>query len=228
MEEILKIQNLSAGINGKKIISNIDLSIKDGEVLALFGKNGSGKTTLMKTISGLGDLELYGGNLNFKNEIMNNLPIEERMKRGLGIMHQSPPKIEGVKLGEIGRLLEKDMKLRGNLSKNLSLENHLVRDLNSGLSGGEIKRSETFQLMLQKPDLLLLDEPDSGVDENNIAKIGKSLNNFITQNKKAAIIITHTGKILEHIKADRGMVLDNGEIAFEGEIEECKKFMKGA
>ncbi|MEM7817148.1 MAG: ABC transporter ATP-binding protein, partial [Candidatus Aenigmatarchaeota archaeon] len=88
-----------------------------------------------------------------KGEKINSLPIEERVKLGLGIMYQYPPKIKGVKLEQIARFLCKDDEKIKKLSKLLSLEEHLKREINVGFSGGETKRAELFQLLLQEPQL---------------------------------------------------------------------------
>jgi len=100
------------------------------------------------------------------------------------------------------------------------LENHLFRDINLNFSGGEMKRSELFQLMLQNPDLLLLDEPESGVDIENIGIMGKILDNYLKNEGKSALIITHTGYILDYVKAERGCVLIDGKFWCVGNPKE--------
>jgi len=97
-------------------------------------------------------------------------------------------------------------------AQKLNLKEFLDRNINVDFSGGERKRSELFQLLLQKPKLLLLDEPESGVDIENVSIMGNVLNDFLKNNKCSALIITHTGYILEYISADRGCVLINGRI----------------
>ena len=138
----------------------------------------------------------------------------------MGIMYQHPPKIRGVKLNQIVSFLSKNQKEIEDLSERLSLKEHLNRDINLGFSGGEMKRSELLQIILQDPDLLLLDEPESGVDLENISIMGDVLNNYLKKENKSALIITHTGYILDYIKAKRGCVMINGKLWCVGSPKE--------
>ncbi|MBD3246862.1 MAG: ATP-binding cassette domain-containing protein [Candidatus Omnitrophica bacterium] len=213
---MLSLENLAVAVEGTTILKEINLKISAGEVVILFGPNGSGKSTLLKAILGLSGYETARGNILFRGEPLNSLPTEERVRKGIGMMFQHPPTIRGVRLHQLARYLEKDTRVIERLSEKLSLSAHLQRDLNAGFSGGEMKRSELFQLMLQEPDLLLLDEPESGVDMENISLMGKVLGEYLRRENKAALIITHTGYILEHIRADRGCVLHSGEFGCMG------------
>ncbi|OGX14802.1 MAG: ABC transporter ATP-binding protein [Omnitrophica WOR_2 bacterium RBG_13_41_10] len=217
---MLKVENLTIEIGGKDIIQDINLEIKKGEVVILFGPNGCGKTTLLKTIMGFSGYRIKSGNIIFKDKPLNNLPIEERVKLGIGIMYQHPPKIRGVKLQQLAQYLTKDEKEISELTQKLTLEEHLKRDVNVDFSGGEMKRSELFQVLLQDPELLLLDEPESGVDIENIGVMGGALNEYLKQEGKSALIITHTGYILDYINAKRGCVLLDGKFWCVGDPKE--------
>ncbi len=224
---ILDLQNLSAGVNGREILRNVDLHINRGETVVLFGPNGSGKTSLLKTIVGFPDLTLKGGTIFFKGENITHLPIDERAQRGIGIAFQRPPAVRGVKLKDI---LDMCMKKRKNapheditrVSDKLHLLPFLERDINLGFSGGEIKRSELLQLRAQGPDLMLFDEPDSGVDLVSIKLVGNVINELLEKGKRAderaraGLIITHSGYILDYVNADRAYVLMDGTIACSG------------
>lgn len=209
---MLKIKNLSVKIGGKEIIKTVDLSIKKGQIMVLFGPNGSGKSTLIKSIMGFEGCAVCSGSIIFKDKEINNFAIEDRERLGLGIMYQHPPKIRGVKLQQIAKFLCDDDRKIEELSHRLSLNEHLNRDVNIGFSGGELKRSELFQVLLQNPDLLLLDEPESGVDLENISIMGKVLNDYLQKENKSALIITHTGYILDYIKAELGCVMIDGKL----------------
>jgi len=114
------------------------------------------------------------------------------------------------------------------------MENFLERELNVGFSGGELKRAEILKLYAQNPDLLLIDEPESGVDIENIAVISKAINKILqreipkNQRERSAIIITHTGHILNFIEADVGHVFMDGKIVCTGDpisiMEDIKKY----
>ena len=223
---MLKIENLSVEVGGKEIIKEISLEIKKGETLILFGPNGSGKTTLLKAIMGFEGYSTKGGQIMFKDKILNGMAVEERVRLGIGLMYQHPPKIRGVKLGQLAGHLSQDKNRIKDLSEKLSLQEHLTRDVNLDFSGGEMKRSELFQVILQEPDLLLLDEPESGVDIENISVMGRVLNEYLSKKDKSALIITHTGYILDYVQAKRGCVLLEGKFWCLGDPKEMFEAIK--
>ena len=232
---MLEVRNLSVAVDGKTILKDITLEIQQGEVMVLFGPNGSGKSTLVKTIMGLGGYTVQSGEIRFKGKKINDLLIEERVRLGMGIFHQHSPKIRGVKLQQVAQLLCGDEQKIEALTERFSLREHLPRELNAGFSGGEMKRSELLQVLLQDPDLLFLDEPESGVDVENISVMGKALDEFFSREGKSALIITHTGYILDYIKAQRGCIMMDGKFwcvgnpreifasIREGGYEKCKE-----
>ena len=175
---------------------------------------------------GLSGYHIKEGVIRFKGEIINNLSIDERVKRGLGIMYQQPPAIRGVRLYQLAEFLSKDKKIISNLSNRLSLKEHLKREVNLDFSGGEMKRSELFQLILQDPDFLLLDEPESGVDIDNISLMGHVLNDYLKKEGKSALIITHTGYILDYVEAKRGCVMIDGQLWCMGEPKDMFKVIR--
>ncbi|MFA5087722.1 MAG: ATP-binding cassette domain-containing protein [Candidatus Omnitrophota bacterium] len=217
---MIKIKNLSVEVSGRTILKDIQLDIPKGQILVLFGPNGSGKTTLIRSIMGFSGYQIHRGEVLFKGKNLLALSLEERVRLGLGIMYQHPPKIRGVKLHQIARHLCKDENKIRELAERLDLKDHLDRDINLDFSGGEMKRSELFQLILQDADFLLLDEPESGVDLENISLMGKALNDFLGQKEKSALIITHTGHILDYLKAERGCVLMDGKLWCMGDPKE--------
>ena len=223
---MLKIENLSVEVGGKEILKEINLEIKKGETLILFGPNGSGKTTLLKAIMGFEGYSTKGGQIMFKDKILNGMAVEERVRLGIGLMYQHPPKIRGVKLGQLAGHLSQDKNRIKDLSEKLSLQEHLMRDVNLDFSGGEMKRSELFQVILQEPDLLLLDEPESGVDIENISVMGRVLNEYLNKKDKSALIITHTGYILDYVQAKRGCVLLEGKFWCLGDPKEMFEAIK--
>ncbi|MEM0215709.1 MAG: ABC transporter ATP-binding protein [Archaeoglobaceae archaeon] len=221
---MLRIVNLSVEVDGKRILHNVNLYVKKGETFALFGPNGSGKSTLLNAIVGNPAYKISGGRIIFKKVDITNLPTDERVKLGLGISFQNPPKISGVKLIDI---LRQCAKLGGRegmimeLAEKLRMKDHLYRSINVGFSGGEVKRSEILQLLLMNPDFVLLDEPDSGVDLENIAIVGSAISELLERDKaereKGGIIITHQGHILDYVSADYGVILYKGRVACIGD-----------
>jgi Fe-S cluster assembly ATP-binding protein len=155
--------------------------------------------------------------------------MDERAKLGIGIMFQHPPVLRGVKLNEMVKVSMERLNNKKvsdeevkELAKKLNLENFLSRDVNLGFSGGEIKRSELLQLLAQRPDLVLLDEPDSGVDLVNIGLVGNTINELLEKDKKtvhrtkSGLIITHFGNILDYVKADKAYVMMKGTVLCQG------------
>ena len=141
-------------------------------------------------------------------------------------MMQRPPNLVGVRLGDLARVSSKGRANIEQSAESLDLTPFLERDVNVGFSGGEIKRSELLQLGAQNPCLYLLDEPESGVDLVSIEKVGRKVKDLISggtscagrrsMSGKAALVITHTGAILDYIEADRGYVMCKGTIACSG------------
>lgn len=228
-EFLLELKELHVAVGEKEILKGINFRIREGEVHAIFGPNGSGKTTLVNAIMGFANYEITGKIL-FSGKDITHLPIDERAKMGIGMSFQRPPAIRGVKLR---RLIETSAKRNGELldeyAERLNMADFLDREVNVGFSGGEIKRAELLQLILQDPDMIFLDEPESGVDLVNIALIGEYTNHLLgrkrepnkkktmkelyRERKKTGIIITHTGHILDYVDVDAGHVLMQGQIA---------------
>jgi Fe-S cluster assembly ATP-binding protein len=233
---MLKIEDLTVEINGKTLLHDVNLEVKKGYTNVLFGPNGAGKTALMRTIMGFSEYKVVKGQILFNEEDITGLPVDERARRGLGIMMQRPPDMLGIKLRDLLKVASKGKKNPEDLAEKLDMERFLDRDVNVGFSGGEIKRSELLQLEAQDPSLFLLDEPESGVDLVSIEQVGMTIKGLLEegincpgescQRGKSALIITHTGQILDYVKADRGYILCNGTIMCSGNplrmLEEIK------
>ncbi|MDI6786228.1 MAG: ATP-binding cassette domain-containing protein [bacterium] len=222
---MLYIKNLHVEISGKEILKGINLEIKERETCILFGINGGGKTSLLLTIMGFSGYNITKGEIIFKEKVINDLPINERVGMGIGISLQRPPVVRGVKTRQMIEIASKGLASCEELAGQLNLLDFLDRDINLNFSGGEMKRSELLQLIAQSPDLVLLDEPESGVDLENMALVGKICNNLLEKHlhrkrKKSGLIITHTGYILDYLEADKGYVLANGRISCMGNPRE--------
>ncbi|MGC8843466.1 MAG: ABC transporter ATP-binding protein [bacterium] len=218
---MLLVEDLAVEIDGKPVLRGVNLSIKEGETHILMGPNGSGKTTLLRVIMGLGKYKLIKGKVSWFGKDITSLPPDERAKLGLGIAFQRAPIIRGVTVRQIGKHISNGENDLEEVARQLKCEDLLDRDLNYGFSGGEMKKIELLQLLLQAPRLALIDEPESGVDLDNIAIIGEAINLLlgkkkVMEKKKSGLIITHTGYILEYVNADYGHVMIDGKIVCEG------------
>jgi Fe-S cluster assembly ATP-binding protein len=252
---MLLIEDLQVELSDRIILKHIDLEIKPGETHMLFGPNGSGKTSLLMTIMGYPQYKILSGKIKFKGEDITYMPINERSRLGIGMSYQRPPTIHGLKTRQMINLCAKGKVDEEELASRVNFKDFLERDVNAGFSGGEIKRSELLQLMAQNPDLMLFDEPESGVDMENISLVGRTIaellqrNGFYTEGKsklqakneriKMGLIITHTGHILDYVAADKGQVLFDGKLSSvenpreilrcigESGYEECVRCMTG-
>ena len=190
--------------------------------------------------------------MKFKGKDITELTIDQRVNLGIGMMFQRPPVVKGVTVKDLIKMTSNIENHYADLSDRLNADAFLNRYLNDGFSGGEIKRSELLQLLALQPDLLLLDEPESGVDVENVELIGKAINDILHENltleneeltkkqmherrKRSGFVISHTGHILEYVNADRAIVFIDGHIVCKGNpgevlnmikkngFEECKK-----
>ncbi|MDP3565107.1 MAG: ABC transporter ATP-binding protein, partial [Methanoregula sp.] len=199
----------------------------------LLGPNGSGKTTLLMTLMGYSNYTVTKGTITYNGEDVTGMHANERAKRGIGMLFQRPPTISGLKLGKmltaISRTKQENIP---ELAKTVHMDKFLERDINKGFSGGEIKRSEVLQLMIQNPDFVMLDEPESGVDLENISLIGTTIGTLLEKDKhranrkKSGLVITHTGYILDYLDADKGHVMCDGQIRCHGNPREILKDIK--
>jgi Fe-S cluster assembly ATP-binding protein len=211
-EHILDVRGLTVSIEGKTIIEDVDLTLDSGESYVLFGPNGSGKTSLVNALMGLPEYKIESGKIIFNGSDITAEPVHERAKRGMRLAFQMPPEITGVKLSDILRICsgkkpgEKLSQEQYGLVEELRMTEFLGRDINSGFSGGERKRAEILQMLFMKPKLLLLDEPDSGVDAESLKIIGTMIQEYIRETKASALIITHQGQILEYLKAKKSCI----------------------
>ncbi len=233
--KLLEIRQLTVRVGSREILHGVDLSIKTGETHVMFGPNGGGKTTLLMAIMGFPRYQVTRGSIIFEGKDITKLTLDERARLGIGLSFQRPPVVRGVKTRDMvtaclrGRDGEESV---SQLAEKANLADFLDRDINHGFSGGEIKRSEILQLLAQKPNLVLLDEPESGVDLENIALIGQLINELlekihpIRERRQAGLIISHTGYILDYVNARTGYVMYNGRIICEGDPHEILETIK--
>ena len=229
---MLKIKNLSAGINKKIILKNINLEINKGEFHVIMGRNGTGKSTLSNLIAGKDGYYKEKGQLLYNNKNLINIIPEERASNGIFMSFQYPVAIPGVNSMHFLRTAVNS--IRKSQGKNeydpaefikifkekLSIvgldESFAKRAVNDGFSGGEKKRFEILQMLLIEPKLIILDETDSGLDIDALKIISKGIKNFQSKNN-AFLLITHYYRILEHLTPDFVHVLLNGKIVKTGD-----------
>lgn len=232
---MLAVKDLHVSIKGEEILHGVNLHIPDGEVHALFGPNGSGKSVMMMTIMGWPEYEITRGGIFLDGRDVTGLSMDERARLGLGISEQKPPVLKGVKLRDLVNLIIPEKRFAGAYSEAIlsaiDIERFLDRGINDGLSGGESKQTELFLLILANPKLLILDEPDSGVDPVHLKEVGRLINTvlrnkppagsepwpLIFNERKAGLISTHSSAILEYVHADKAHLMMKGNIKCSGD-----------
>jgi len=228
---MLKINNLHAQIEDKKILNGINLNIKAGEVHAIMGPNGSGKSTLASVIAGKEDYEITKGEMLFNDNSIDELSAEERAHKGIFMSFQYPIEIPGVTITNfIKTAINETRKARGEkdmpASQMLKLlrekcsmlgidRKFLSRSINDGFSGGEKKRNEIFQMAMLEPTLAILDETDSGLDIDALKIVASGVNK-LKKKDNAVVIITHYQRLLDYIIPDYVHVLFDGKIVKSG------------
>ena len=231
---MLKIKNLHAGVENKKILKGINLEVNPGEVHAIMGPNGSGKSTLASIIAGREDFEMTRGKILFEGEDLDEMAPEERAHNGIFLSFQYPVEIPGVTVTNFIKTAinetrkakgEKDMpaaemlKLIKEKADLLSIDRKfLSRSLNEGFSGGEKKRNEIFQMAMLEPKLAILDETDSGLDIDALKIVANGVNKLNSKDN-AILVITHYQRLLDYIVPDYVHVLMNGRIVKSGSKE---------
>ena len=218
---MLELKNICFTRDNKKILDNINLELEDNKFYVITGPNGSGKSTLAKIIMGINNQD--EGQVVFNGKDISNLPINERANLGMGFAFQQPVKFKGITVYDLIKLSAKK-----NISKKeacdilskvgLCAKEYVDREINSSLSGGELKRIEIATVAVKNSKLTIFDEPEAGIDLwsfNNLIKIFEDMRKLT---KGTTIIISHQERILNI--ADKIILLNEGKIDKVGEAKE--------
>lgn len=219
---MLKLENICFYKENKNILNNINYEINNSKLIAITGPNGSGKSTLAKIIMGIE--KPTSGKIIFNGENITDLSIDERAKLGISFAFQQPVRFKGITVLDLIKLSAgKDKKINFGeaceilSSVGLCAKDYISREINSSLSGGELKRIEIASVIARNSKLTIFDEPEAGIDLwsfNNLINIFEKLNE---KTDGTAIIISHQERILKI--ADSIILLENGRIADEGNAD---------
>lgn len=229
---MLSIKDLHASINGKEILKGLSLDMQAGEVHAIMGPNGSGKSTLSKVLAGREEYEVTSGTVTYKGENLLEMAPEERAHQGIFMAFQYPVELPGVNntyfmqasLNAIRKARGEPelnslnfMKLVRTKLKALEMNEALLkRSVNTGFSGGEMKRNEILQMTLLEPSLAILDETDSGLDIDALKMVSMGVNSLRSP-ERSMLVITHYQRLLDYIQPDYVHVLSGGRIIRSGD-----------
>ncbi len=221
MPNALEITDLKARLGDLEILKGIDIVVPFGEVHALMGPNGSGKSTLTHVLMGSSDYEASGSALVGGVEVM-GLPVHERARMGLFEAFQYPTEVPGVSLddlvSEMAEVAADPSAARTraeDASQLLGMDRFLDRAINTGLSGGEKKRSEMFQLAVASPKVAILDEIDSGLDIDAVREVAAMVET-LRSSSLGVLVITHYSRILRYMNPDRVHVMVDGRVVESG------------
>ena len=232
MSEI-QIRNLHAGIDGKRILNGVDLTVSQGEVHALMGPNGTGKSTLAYVLMGHPNYEVTDGEVIFEGKNILELDPDERARMGLFLAFQYPVAIPGVSVANFlrtainARRKADDPEDKGtpipefrNMLKEkmdlLKMDHAFAgRYLNEGFSGGEKKRAEILQMAVLQPEIAILDETDSGLDIDALRIVSDGVN-ALRGDDLGVLVITHYQRILNYIQPDYVHIMLGGKIVESG------------
>ena len=224
---LLHCSSLSAAVEDKQILHDIELAVPQGEVHVLMGPNGAGKSTLGHVLMGNPAYSVTAGQIQFDGADITELSPDKRSLAGLFLSFQAPVEIPVVPLrsflramieGRGEKLKNKEFRKKTKeLAETLDMDPaYLDRELGVGFSGGEKKKVEMLQLLLLKPKLAILDETDSGLDVDALSVVSHGMNLYREQCEGTLLIITHNTRILEHLNVDRVHVMVAGRMVAEG------------
>lgn len=234
---LVATRDLRVEVSGVPILSGIDIDFEQGSVYAVLGPNASGKSTLAKTIMGLPEYRVTGGDILFEGKSIKDKSIPERAQLGIAYAFQTPPTISGVRLEDficricpdyackteaehfMGETCSCKTELYEDFDR-LGIKNLAKRDLNDGFSGGESKRSELFQVLSMRPRIMFLDEPDSGLDYDSLKTVGRELKAIREEREVTMVIISHHRYVLEFLEVDKVFILQRGRVVYTGDMND--------
>ncbi len=227
MIKLLRLKNISWSTpEGVSVLQNLNLTVPDGKLIVITGPNGGGKTTLAKIIAGI--YQQNSGSIFLNDTDISGLNITERAKLGISFAFQQPVRFKGI---TVRRLIE--LAAGQKLSKNelcdimskvgLCAEEYINREVNTTLSGGEIKRIEIATVLARHSVLTVFDEPEAGIDLWSFTNLIKTFEGIRSNLNGSIVIISHQERILRI--ADEIVVVANGSIKTQGSAEKMMKVL---
>lgn len=232
---MLELKNVSFFVNdetnGKElgIIDNVNLSLHEGKFYVVTGPNGGGKSTLARLIMGIE--KPTSGQILFNGEDITDLSVSERAKKGIGYAFQQPPRFKGMTVRRMlslahGHELPEDECCAYLTRVGLCSMDYLNREVDTSLSGGEVKRIEIATLMAREPMMAIYDEPEAGIDLWSFTMLVESFRMARNENSRSTtVIISHQERIMQ--LADEIIVIADGKIRTQGNKDEIYPTLLG-
>ena len=222
---MLELKNLCLSADDEQgkvdILKDVSLRVADGEFLVITGPNGGGKTTLAKAVMGLA--QPTGGQIFWNGEEITGCSITERARRGISYGFQQPPRFKGLKVRDLltvaaGRTLGHDEACSYLTKVGLCARDYLERDVDTSLSGGEVKRIEIASILAKNAELMLFDEPEAGIDLWSFARLTETFRQLHDEGGHTIVIISHQERIIR--LADEIVLIADGTVAARGSVDE--------
>ncbi len=226
---VIRLENVGLTFEEHTILDSVNMDFREGHIHAVVGPNGAGKSSLAHTIMGLPDYREHTGTIFHRGESIVDLGIDKRARRGITLAWQEPARFQGIGVDAFIRSASEAKGVKVDPGEMLSLvglepERYLKRYVDKTLSGGERKRIELASIVAMKPDVVLMDEPDSGVDieaVNYIFDVLERLKSWGT----TVILITHSAEVLK--RADHAFLLCNGRVVDKGTVDKMSGYFAG-
>lgn len=222
---MLEIKNLSYKVEGEQggidILRDISLTVEDKKFIVVTGPNGGGKTSLARAIMGINPAS--AGKIFWNGEDITNLSVTERARRGISYGFQQPPRFKGMKVRDLldvaaGKKMSHDAACSYLTKVGLCARDYIDRDVDTSLSGGEVKRIEIATVLARQSSLMIFDEPEAGIDLWSFARLTDTFREIHDKKEATILIISHQERIIR--LADEIVLVANGVVSARGSVEE--------